>query len=135
MARFEDQNGVTWDIKTTTTTVDPGQTTGKFVAVIADDSAKDYTGNTSNRDFETTNNHIVWSANGNPIIDGPGGDNAALIAVKQFAAAEAGVPQAQRTIVTRKLTTQAQAQAQTSGAESALVPILLIATLVYFADR
>jgi len=81
MPTFEDANGVTWLIRTTSTQVNTGTPTEKFVAAIDDGSARDYSGNQFPLDDEDTfpaGVKITWPANGNPILRGPGNGEAAI---------------------------------------------------------
>lgn len=89
MPRFEDENGVTWDIKLSSTTVDPGATTAAYFAGVLEESEADYKGKLVDSDFEPPGHpgeRVLHPAGGNPILSGPGAENAAVIAIRRFAA-------------------------------------------------
>lgn len=131
MPKFEDKNGVTWDIRVTSTTVDPGTTTGAFSATVDDASPKDYAGQTTGSDFEPLGHpgeRVIHPAGGNPMLRGPGAEAAAQNAIMRFAQQDAGKPENQRAIQTRKA-------AQGAGASSSSVlPIVLLVALVLILD-
>jgi len=86
MARFTDDNGVTWDIKTTSTKIDNAPAVGVFFAGVADNSSADYSGNEfplADEDTFPAGTKITWPALGNPILRGPGDG---VDAIKLFAA-------------------------------------------------
>jgi hypothetical protein len=88
MPTFDDANGVTWLIRTTSTQINTGSPTTKFVAAVDDTSTRDYSGNQfplSDEDTFPAGTVITWPANGNPILRGAGDGEAAI---KAFAARE-----------------------------------------------
>lgn len=89
MPSFDDANGVTWDIRTTSVQVGTQTPAAKFVAAIADSSPRDYSNNQFSLDDEDTfpdGVKITWPAGGNPILRGPGNGEAAI---KSFASRQA----------------------------------------------
>jgi hypothetical protein len=136
MPKFEDSNGVLWDIRTTSVRVGTQTATDQFVAAIDDDSPRDYSANTIARgpDAETflgTEDFPVslsWPVTGNPLLKGAGDERLAVAAIRKFAAAEGRKPEP-RTIVVR-----VGASADPSKPKEGL-PFLAWVAIVYLGYR
>ena len=129
MGKLTDENGVKWDIRTTSVTVGPDQAKNSYFAAIDDSSERDYSGNQfplDDDDTFPTGTKITWPAGGNPILRGAGSDDAAITAVRAFAARQkqAGL----RNIALRVTATR---PAESSG----LVIIVALIALLLLADN
>lgn len=85
MPTFEDANGVSWDIRTTSAQIGTQPPIERFTAAVREDSPRDYSANQFSLDDEETTpagTFVTWPANGNPILRGRGtGEDA----IKSFA--------------------------------------------------
>lgn len=129
MGKLTDENGVKWDIRTTSVTVGPDPAKNSYFAAIDDSSERDYSGNQfplDDDDTFPTGTKITWPAGGNPILRGAGSDDAAITAVRAFAARQkqAGL----RNIALRVTATR---PAESSG----LVIIVALIALLLLADN
>lgn len=131
MGKLTDENGVKWDIRTTSVQAGGAPATHTWFAGIDDSSERDYSGNQfALNDEETfdgaggTTTKITWPSNGNPILRGPGNDDAALTSVRAFAKRQkqAGL----KTIALRVTGTPSSA--------GSVLPLLLLVAVVVLAD-
>lgn len=91
MAKHDDANGVTWDIKTTSVQIDQGTPTESYAATVDDDSSASYVNNRVAVDEETipATVHLVWPAKGLPILTGKTASVTPEAAIDSFAARNA----------------------------------------------
>jgi hypothetical protein len=134
MPKLKDKNNVTWDVKTTSVTTDPGATTNAWLANVEDEEL-DYSGNrfalVDQKTFDGkggTTVTINWPASGNPTMKGAGGEADAKLAIDAFAARDLAKPQNQRAIIIK--VTGAK-----PGTEGSLLPLLLLVAVIYFSDK
>jgi hypothetical protein len=92
MPKQTDENGITWDIKTTIVQVGTKPPEASWFAAVDDDSPRAYTGNQFPIDDEETfapsgtDARLTWPAQGNPILRGKGNVDDATATIKLFAA-------------------------------------------------
>lgn len=134
MAKFTDENGIKWDIRTTTVQVGPSTPKGTWFAAIDDATERDYSGNqfalNEDETFDGQGGQttvITWPKDGNPILRGPGNEDAALASVRAFAARQKAAK-----LVNVALRVQSSPPNTGSGS---LLALLAIAVLVYYADQ
>lgn len=126
MAKFTDDNGITWDIKTTSTQVGNSPPGSVYFAGVDDSSKRDYTGNQFPQVDEDTfpaGTKISWPKDGNPILRGAGASDEALAAIKAFAARQKA---AGLTNVGIRVTSSPDA--------GSVMPLVLLAIVVWYAD-
>lgn len=134
--RVTDENKATWDIRTTSLEVNNSPKTASWFAAINDVTAVDYSGNQfplKDEDFPFAGQvaKLTWPGGGNPILRGDGNVNDATTAIKEFAArqrAGAANNPAQDTRAIRVTATP-------PSSANSLLPLLLLAIVVYYADK
>lgn len=135
MPKFVDENGIRWDIKTTSVQVAKDTPTGTWFAGVDDASERDYSGNQFALDDEATfdgqggqTTRITWPTGGNPILRGPGKEDASLASIRAFAAR-------QKAGGMKNVALRASASPPNTPGESPLLALLAIAVIVYYADK
>lgn len=131
MSKFTDDNGITWDIRSTTVRVDDKQTDASWFAAVDDSSEREYTGagHVAMSDADTfgppgTEPKITWPSGGNPILRGKGNDDDATATIRMFAQRNRG----RTDIITLRV--------RSSPAQSeSLLALLVIAAVVWLSDK
>ncbi len=129
MPKFTDENGITWDIRTTVVKVNNVANDASWFAAVDDASDREYSGSghVAMVDAETfgppgTDPTITWPLGGNPIIRGKGNEDDAAATLKMFAQRNKG-------------RTDTIALRVKSKGESSMLALVIIAAVILLADK
>lgn len=123
MPKFTDDNGITWDIRTSIVQVGKQDPAASWFAGVDDDSERAYTGNAFPIDDEetfsppATEARLTWPAQGNPILRGKGNEDDATATIKLFAARQ-------------KAAVSLRVRAASGGGNAGLFVIVVLAALL-----
>lgn len=135
MGKFTDENGIKWDIRTTSVQAGNAAAKHTWFAAVDDTTERDYSGNQFALDDEETfdgaggtTTRITWPKDGNPLLRGPGGDDAALASVRAFASR-------QKAGGLKNVALRVTGKPPNTPGEGGLLALVLLVAVVLIADK